>query len=396
MRILNLFNRYLEVGGEELFVRGLKERLEPDHEVSELSFDSADWRAEGMIGKLTQPLRMFRNPKSLKRLDEALDEHRPDVALVHNLFPVGSLACYRWLRSRGVPVVQYIHNFRPFSVNGYCWADGRLEPAGLERNFLPEIWHGAWQGSRLKTACYAAVIQTGHLTGIWKNVSGWVAISDFMRDRFVEAGMDPERVTTIRHGWERVRTGPVPPPPTESRSLVFLGRLSEEKGLRVLVDAWEKVEAEREDGELIIGGGGPLEGWIRRRTEKLKRIRLAGFVKGEEKLQLIESARAMVVPSVWWEALGLVVYEAYDASRPVLAAASGGLTETVIPGETGWLHEPGDVARLAEQMHEVLDGDGGEAARRGAEGRRWLERNTGMDEWRQAFDRVLERAVRVG
>ncbi len=391
MRILNLFNRYLEVGGEELFVDSLRERLEPSYDYRELTFDSAEWKSEGWPGKLTQPLRMWRNPSAVGRLSAAVQAFQPDVALVHNVFPIGSLGAYAKLVELGVPIVQYIHNFRPFSVNGYCWANGKLAPQGLEGNFWPEICAGAWQGSRLKTAIFATVIKTGHATGLWKRVAGWIAISDFMRESFIGAGIDADRVTTVRHCREPENAEFIPL--RRDGVLLYLGRLSEEKGVKVLADAWERIEAERPDGELVIAGRGPLEDWLRQRIAGLKRVRMTGFISGEEKKELIRACRAMVVPSVWWEALGLVVHEAYDFSRPVLAAASGGLTETVVEGQTGWLHEPGNAGQLATQIGEVLD-SADEAEKRGKAGRRWLIENGGVAQWRQSFDHVIEKAVR--
>ena len=394
MRILQIFNRYLEKGGEEASVNRIFQSLEERHEIRQLSFASESWLGEPWYLKALQVPRMFRNPAALRLLRREVETFRPDAALLHNVFPVGSLACYTELVELGVPVVQYIHNFRPFSVNGYCWAEGRIADRGLNGDFWPEIRSGAWQHSRLKTACYAAVLWTGHRRGIWQGIDGWVAISDFMRETFIAGGIDPERVTTVRHCWDRLNPDETPPPSDGRKSLLFLGRMTEEKGLRVLADAWERVERERADGELVVGGQGPMEEWFRERVKGLKRVRVEGFVQGERKRELLAGCRAMVVPSVWWEPLGLVVYEAYDFCRPVLAAAGGGLTETVVAGETGWLHPPGEAVELAKQMHEVLDGDGGEAARRGRAGRRWLEANTAVGPWIDKLEGVFARVVK--
>lgn len=394
MRILQLFNHYLEEGGEEEAVRRISEALDDHHEFHQLSFASEEWINEPRWMKVTQPLRFFYNPKSVRLLREAVREFRPDVVLVHNVFPVGSLGLYRLLRDLGIPVVQYIHNFRPFSVNGYCWAGGELVDAGLRRNFWPEIVRGSWQQSRLKTACYAAVIQLGHQLGVWGSIEGWVAISEFMRDKFVEGGISAERIRVIPHSWKLVNEAEPPPGAQagDGKHLLFLGRITEEKGLRVLADAWEQVEKSRSDGRMIVAGEGPLLEWFRERTAGCSRLEAIGFAGGERKAQLIRDARAMVVPSVWWEPLGLVAYEAYDYGKPVLAARSGGLAEIVEDQVTGWVHRPGEVAELVAHIHQVLD-QPAEATKRGLAGREWLKRNTGVEQWMEGLEQALTAAI---
>lgn len=388
MKILQIFNRYLERGGEEIFVERATKDLSQRHDVRNLQFSSAEWSGEGKFSRLSQPLRIFRNPHALRTIRKTVEEFQPEVALLHNVFPVGSLACYKLLEDMGVPVVQYAHNFRPFSVNGYCWAGGRVEPAGLRKNFLPEILRGSWQNSRLKTACYAAVLWAGHLSGIWRNVTHWIAISEFMRQTLIQGGIPPERVTTILHRGDLDLT---PPPAPTNETLLFLGRLTEEKGLRVLADAWKEVEKHRSAGRLIIGGTGPLMEELRNLLSVCTRVQFAGFLDHEAKQEVIGCASAVVVPSVWWEPFGLVVCEAYNHGKPVLASASGGLPEIVKDGITGWLHTPGDSAALASQIVEMFDGKQ-ESRRRGEAGRRWLEENAGISDWLDRVDAVLTKA----
>jgi glycosyltransferase involved in cell wall biosynthesis len=398
MKILQLFNRYLERGGEESSVERIFSALAQRHEVRQVSFASEDWIREPVHKRLLQPLKIFYNPSSVELLRNELKANRPDVALLHNIFPVGSLGIYQVLLDEGIPIIQYIHNFRPFSVNGYCWAKGRIIEAGLRQNFWPEIACGSWQRSRLKTACYGAVIWTGHKLGVWNAIEGWVAISEFMRDTFVSGGIDPAKIAVVRHSWELSQPAgthtPGALPDGGSKNFLFLGRMTEEKGLRVLAEAWEKVEATRQDGRLVVAGDGPMADWFNSRALSLRRVDFVGYVDGERKRDLIRDCDAMIVPSVWWEPLGLVVYEAYDFSKPVLAAASGGLSEIVTPGLTGWSHVPGDAEMLAAHITEVLDNPT-EARRRGLQGRMWLERETKVGSWMQALEQLMGKVTGI-
>jgi glycosyltransferase involved in cell wall biosynthesis len=388
MRILQVFNRYLERGGEEMSIERMSSVLGARHEVSHCFFDSAEWAGDrSPAAALKQAALMFHNPDSVAHFRRYVAEFRPDLVILHNLFPVGSAGVLRAAVATGLPVFQMVHNFRPFSVNGYLWAGDRLLPQGLKGNFLPEVLAGSWQGSRLKTAVYAAVLYSMHVTGVFKKIDGWLAISRFLRDAFVEAGLDAAKVHVLKHSWD-----PRPEPAAETDAdgpptLVFLGRLTESKGVATLLEAWRLAADRVPDARLCIGGSGPLEEAVRAAAAGLPRCDYLGFVDGGKKEALLERCTAMVVPSVWWEALGLVAYEAYDFCKPVLAADSGGLAETVVPDQTGWLHRPGDAAQLAEQMVEVLRNPS-EARRRGREGRRWLVENTRREDWLDEFDRI--------
>ena len=386
MRILQIFNRYAYIGGEEIAVARISEDLAKHHEFRAITFDSQEWAAEtGLLSRFRQFLAMAWNPRSLAIVREEIRAFQPDVILLHNIMPVGSAALFVHLAGCGIPVVQYVHNFRPFSVNGYCWGKGRLLPQGLRKNFIPEILSGAWQNSIFKTAWYALLIRLLHALGTYRKFDGWIAISRFMRDTFVAGGIDPDRIRVLAHSWQ---PGPEPDgtdrATTEEPVFLFLGRLTEEKGPLVLLDAWQRIEESGVKARLVIAGDGPLAEEVGKRCAALRNARFVGFQTGAAKDELLRGCTAMVVPSIWWEPLGLVLYEAYDHGKPVLAARSGGIIDHVDEGLTGWLHRPGDVAGLAAQIREAaLDPD--ECRTRGKRGRQLLlERSAGV--WIHDFD----------
>lgn len=388
MRILQIFNRYIERGGEEASVERASDVLSGRHEVFHCYFDSRQ------LGPFNDPLdaalnaaAMIWNRKSARRLRTHAAVVKPDILLLHNLFPAGSASILHEIGKLNIPAVSYIHNFRPYSVNGYLWANDRIEPAGLKRNFLPEVLAGSWQNSRLKTGLYAGILTGMHGFGLFRRIRHWIAISDFMRNCFISAGVPPGDISTVYHSWDPV---PNPPEPRDGGYYLFLGRLIAAKGIRVLFDAWEQIEA-RTSGKgpgLVIGGDGPLREEVAARAEKSRLVRFVGHVDGDEKAELLRGCRAMIAPSLWWESLGLVTYEAYDHFKPMLAASSGGLTETVAHGVTGMLHEPGNASALAAQVLEI-DGQPERRMEMGRKGREWLLANTNRDLWLDQMDRVF-------
>ncbi|MGA0369913.1 MAG: glycosyltransferase, partial [Kiritimatiellia bacterium] len=255
MRVTQIFNVYLEKGGEENYVDFLEDQFRGDDRFATLRFYSSDWKKAGAPNKLMQALKMYHNREALERLREHERVFESDVWLLHNIFPVGSAAIFALARKRGIRTVVVTHNFRPFSVSGYLWADHGVAKTGLRKNFFPEIREGAWRSSSLQTAWYAILLWVLHARGTFRKVSHWIAISDFMREQFIGAGIDPERITTLKHV--------LPIRPLENFDCkdegyyLYLGRLVEMKGLRFLVEAWESLGSE---GPLLkICGDGPEE-----------------------------------------------------------------------------------------------------------------------------------------
>ncbi len=389
MKVLSVFNHYLERGGEAQAVASINESLGQIADVAACEFASAEWTGRDAPPKWQQALRMIRNPASVRKLRACQQSAAADFWLVHNVFPVGSGAVYSEAKRLQVPVIQYLHNFRPFSVNGYLWAGRQIAPQGLTKNYWPEIRAGSWQNSQVRTAWFAFVLRLGHALGWWREVKAWIAISDFMRQRFIEAGVPAQDIFALRHFW-RARAGISP---GAGQHYLFLGRLTEEKGVGTLLEAWGLLEEKgrRAAPRLVIAGDGPLRDFVSAAAERMPSVTYAGELSGAAKDEALREARAVVVPSLWWEGLGLVAYEAYDHARPVLAARSGGLTEIVSDRETGRLHDPGDAAQLAAQVEEMEESPT-IRSEMGSAGRRWLLTHADEADWQRRF---LEIAAHV-
>lgn len=388
-RVLHLFNRYRFHGGEEAAVLRMSEVMRGSGAaVGECFVSSRDWEGPGAPPVWQQALLAFRNPASLRRVREQHRALGSDLWLAHNLLPVLSLGVLREAHRRNVPLALYLHNYRPFSVNGSLWAKDQLAPEGLRRSFWREIAAGSWQESIPRTAWMALLLRAAHALGWYRTVAGWIAVSNFVRDRFVEAGVPADRIHVLPYPY---LPGARPIQVDKRRQFLFLGRLTVAKGTRVLLRAWEIVAAQlgATAPKLAIGGEGELRDEVLAAAASNASIEYLGSVHGGEKDRLIAGSVAMVVPSVWWDPYPTVVYEAFDQARPVLAARSGGLPESVAPGERGLLHEPGDAEQLARQVLS-LHRDPALADRLGEAGRRWLLANSGADFWWTRFSSIAQ------
>ena len=393
VRILQVFNRYLQMGGEEKSVDRIYQHLGEEHHVARCFFDSRDWTGERAPGKLGQLRNTFYNHASRQKFEETIKTFRPDVALFHNVFPVGSPSLFHAAALHHVPVIQYMHNFRPFSVGGTLYSKGLFLEEALGGNYRREVLMGSWQGSRLKSAIMALVLRRLRSSGWFANVRAWVCISEFLRDKLAgSTGLEPDRFHALRHSWDAM---PLPPGAADSGYYLFLARLVDVKGVEVLLDAWGRLRERlgAATPALHIGGEGPLAERVKAEAAAHADIKYLGLVTGEAKHEAIRNCRAMLAPSVWWEPLGLVTYEAYDYGKPMLAARSGGLSETVIPGLTGFLHEPGDAPALAGDVMIIESMSAQERQDMGAAGRSWLLSECSPPRWKMEFDNILTQAL---
>ena len=158
-RILDVFNRYRFVGGEEKSVERIHASLSQSHVLEWCRFDSRDWVGKDSPGRLSRlnPADVLQpSQPGVRSIQRIVDEFQPDAALFHNIYPVGSPSLYHAASLRGLPVIQMVHNFRPFSVGGTLMADGVFTPESLGGDYWQEVRHGAWQGSVLKSALFAS------------------------------------------------------------------------------------------------------------------------------------------------------------------------------------------------------------------------------------------------
>lgn len=391
--LLHVFNRYLQHGGEELIVDKIHADLSTRHDMTWCRFESAEWAGPDAPSALKQAARMFYNADARHRFESCLRTSGAGAAVFHNIHPVGSPSLYQAALRRKVPVVQFLHNWRPFSVGGALYANGKLTPDGLYGGHLREVLAGTWQDSVLKSAVFAVLLKALRASGWMNSVKAWITPSAFMKEKLVAAGALPEsRVHVLRHSWNAQAQLP---PSEDAGYYLFLGRLTETKGVIPLLDAWDALRAQlgQKTPLLHIAGDGPLANAVQMRVRTNPYIGFLGQIGGETKREAVRRCRAMIVPSTWWEPLGLVVYEAYDYSKPVLAAKTGGLAETVQHGVTGLQHEPGDVANLVRDVLELEATPPTSRLVLGRAGRDWLLANADTQNWLQQFEEILASAV---
>ncbi|MEY9840211.1 glycosyltransferase [Streptacidiphilus sp. EB103A] len=368
MHVLVVHNRYssAQPSGENNVVDQEVELLRgAGHRVGLFERRSDDIAARSLPGKAALPLLVPWNPAVRSELAARLRAERPDVVHVHNVFPLLSPAVLAACADADVPVVATLHNYTQVCPPGTLQRDGRpcTECVGSAVP-LPAVRHGCYRNSRLATVPLAVSLAVNRRRW-WSGVDRFFCISAAQRHVLVRSGMPPERLA-VKHNFvpepDAVRVGP-------GEHLLYLGRLAEAKGMRLLMAAWDEVSGAGGVGvPLVVAGAGPLEPEVAAWAAGRDDVRFIGLCDPAESRRVIARSVAVVAPSTWLEAFGLVVVEAMAAGVPTVAAGHGAFVELVEDGVTGLLHQPGDAASLALCLRRITadaDGSGemGRAAR---------------------------------
>jgi len=358
VRIVVVHNRYrsAQPSGENNVVdREVALLRSGGHEVTLFSRDSDSISDMSIVDKALVPLRVPWNREVRSTLAGVLRSVRPDVVHVHNTFPLLSPSVVAACTDAGVPVVATLHNYSMICPPGTLYRDGRVCTSCVGRVPLPAVQHGCYRDSALATVPVALNL-TVNRQRWWSDVSRFFCISAAQRQLLIQGGMPASRMS-VKHNFVPDpgvrRTGP-------GEHVLFLGRLTEEKGVGLLMSAWERASVGL---PLVIAGTGPMEDEVAQWASSRSDVRYVGLQDAAGCRALTASAATVVVPSTWLEAFGLVVVEAMAAGVPTVAAAHGAFVELVDDGVTGVLHRPGDPESLASALEAgvKLPGDAARA-----------------------------------
>jgi glycosyltransferase involved in cell wall biosynthesis len=347
LKIVIVHNAYQRLGGEDTVVRAEKALLlRKGNEVSEYLRNNHEINSGGTCSNIALGCRTVWSATSRNELSRLIKDCQPDVVHFHNTFPLISPASYYACRDSGVPVVQTLHNYRLFCPAATFFRDGKVCEDCLRKSRWQAVRHACYRQSRGASATVVAMLTFHHWYGTWtKLVDCYIALSEFSRAKFIEAGLPVEKIV--------VKPNFVLPDPGAGRGqreyAVFLGRLSEEKGLRTLLQAWAQLNP---TCMLRIIGDGPLLDAIRLEITRsgCSNVRLDGHLPREESLKALQGARVLILPSNCYENFPMTIAEAYACGTPVIASRLGAMQEIVRDGSTGLHFTPGDAGDLARKV----------------------------------------------
>jgi glycosyltransferase involved in cell wall biosynthesis len=377
VKIILVHCHYQQPGGEDVVFEQERQLLErAGHQV--VVFRRSNFEVDSYPGikRLVLIQKAIWNDGSRKEFAEVLRAEKPDVVHVHNTWIMISPSIYSACREAGVPVVQTLHNYRLLCPVGTFFRDGKVCEECLDHTLWRSIRNGCYRDSRAETAAVGMMLAVHRTRHTWeREVESYVVLSEFARKKFLRGGLPPQKIF--------VKPNFVDPDPLpregKGEYAIFAGRLSPERRVSTLLDAWAVL---RSRIPLMIVGGGEQRDHLAQKAawNHLDMVEFTGLLPHDKTIAAIKRARFLIFSSEWYETFGLTMIEAFACGVPVICSRMGAMQEIVEDGRTGLHFTPGDSQDLAEKVewawnHPELMQKMGEEARREYENKYTAEKN---------------------
>jgi glycosyltransferase involved in cell wall biosynthesis len=368
VHILVVHNRYRSTipSGENAVVDNEIEGLRAaGHQVTPYLRSSDELAGMTLVSRLGHAGAPVHSRSAVRDLEAIVDQARPDVLHLHNPFPLVSTSVLPAIRRRGIPCVQTVHNHRHTCMKGTYQRDGHSCHDCLAAGHPgPGVLHACYRSSRPQSAVMAAALLRARRA--YRVVDRFIALTPEIAASLREAGFDEDRIVL------RPNSVPDPGPPTPVGSgFTFVGRISAEKGVLALAEAWLS-SPDGALGVLRIVGDGPERNRLELMLGDRSDVALLGHLDRDGVHRAISASAAVVVPSLWPEAFPLVLLEAMAAGRALLVTDQGGLP-TIVGSDVGRVvgTEVGSISQGLRAMAADVEGT---AARGSSARRRYEER----------------------
>lgn len=355
-----------------------------DYFVSEIEFG----RQQGLATKLRHAGKIIYSREAQASIGRLVERFRPQIAHAHNVYHHLSPAIFATLREAGVPVVMTAHDLKLACPAYKMLSGGKV----CERCKGGNIAHVALNRCVKESFALSALVMVEtavhRMLGLYRDTLDRIVVpSRFYRDKLIEWGWPAEKLVYVPNF---VTLAPEPSGEgAEGDYFLFAGRLAPEKGVGTLLAA-----AAQAGVRLVIAGAGPEREGLEALAERLGAdAQFLGHVSGGALEGLIGGARALVLPSEWYENAPVSVLEAYGLGRPVIGADIGGIPEMIRPGETGLIARSGDAGDLARALLEMEGFGASRRARMGRAGRDWVAAEFSAEAYRMRISALYGELV---
>lgn len=390
MRILLVHNAYQQSGGEDAVASAEAQLLQAHgHEIVPYFRFNSELRGSAWPGKISAGVNTIWSSGSYREIRDLLARKKPQIAHFHNTFPLLSPAAYYACQDAGIPVVQTLHNYRLLCPGATLFRNGKVCEDCLGRSIAwPSVLNSCYRHSAAATAATAAMLTVHHALQTWQEkVDIYIALSDFSKNKFVQGGFPAERIVVKPNAVSSDSA----PKVSQGHYALYVGRLTEEKGVHFLTSAWSSLDAAI---PLKIAGDGPMrrEVDLEISHRQLKNVQVLGRVAPAEIIDWMRGARFLIFPSLWFEGFPMTIAEAFACGLPVIASRLGAMAEIVDDNRTGFHFTPGDAQDLAAKVrwawtHPAEMMEMGRAARAEYEAKYTAEEN-----YRQLMN-IYDRAI---
>jgi len=347
LKILVVHNTYQQPGGEDIvFQQECRLLQAAGHDVVTYLRSNDEVKQYSGVRQLALIPHTIWSTEARREFTEIFVRERPQIVHVHNTFIMISPSIYSVCAKANTPVVHTLHNYRLFCPAGTFYRHGHVCEECAEHTLWRSVRYGCYRGSRAATSTVAAMLVVHRVLKTWNHSSHfYIALTEFARSKFVRGGLPPERIFVKPNFVE-----PDPGVPDEKGNYtVFIGRLSPEKRVSTLLNAWKLLS---EPFPLLILGGGPERAFLQElaRSQNLDGVSFRGHLPREQVIAILRKARFLIFSSEWYENFPVTIAEAFACATPVIASRMGAMQEIIEDGRTGLHFQPGDSQDLAKKI----------------------------------------------
>ncbi len=313
--------------------------------VSEVNYSNS-----GLVNRLSSAAKIIFSFESRNKMKDLLAENSVDIAHFHIFQHQISPSVFGPIKSRNIPIILTLHDLKPICPNYKMYVNGRVCEDCKGAKFYKCFINRCTKGSALGSLVNSVEMYFHYAMGYYQNVDHYISVSQFYRSKMIEFGFNPENITYLPNF---IDTGLYNTSAVDKGYILYIGRLSEEKGIETLIQAAKLLP----DIPIYIVGSGPLESQFKQQAEFLgvSHMLFLGYKTGDQLKQIISESTAVVVPSQWYENCPMAILESFASCKPVIGADIGGIPELINSTVDGFTFTPGDADALAERISWIWE-----------------------------------------
>lgn len=266
---------------------------------------------------------------SASNLQKEIDKLQPDIIHFHNLYPLLGSPIWNKINKGRTKIILHLHNYYPFCINSFLFRNGKICTLCIDTNSLRHgIINKCYDKSIVKstTASFNKLSPQKWIEQT-KKVDHFIGVSEFIRNKYIDFGIDPEKITIIHNFGEEINNVEN----IKGDYVLYIGDIVDAKGIEIICEAAKRLP---HINFVIAGEGRDLKKYISSYRNSLN-ITFTGYVRGDEKCKIITNSRFLLLPFLSWESFGIVILESYNLGKPVVTSGRGGSSELVADGKTG-------------------------------------------------------------
>jgi len=298
-------------------------------------------------------LKLWWNFDASKKINQLIQDEKPDLVHLHNISHQISPSILKVIKKYKLPVVMTLHDYKLVCPNGKMFTHGKVCEKCQGQKYFNCFKNKCVKNSYLASLATWLEMTLHHkiLKIYEKNIDLLIAPSEFLKNKMIAWGMPKEKVVHLPY-FINTNFASTTTETKKENYVLFLGRLSEEKGIGVLIEAMQELP----NIQLKVIGPGLEEQKIKTylTAHNIKNIELLGYKTGKDLYKIISQSQCLIIPSIWYEVTGLVILEAYLNNTPVIGSDIGGIPEVVKDKETGYLFQTNNSQELTEKIKLIF------------------------------------------